>query len=40
LTAVHDAYLEDLVYPVEITGKRTRVRLDGSRLYRVYAFFL
>jgi small subunit ribosomal protein S7e len=36
LTAVHDAILEDLVYPTEITGKRIRVRLDGSRLYKVY----
>jgi len=36
LTAVHDAILEDLVYPTEITGKRIRIRLDGSRLYKVY----
>jgi len=36
LTAVHDAILEDLVYPTEITGKRIRIRTDGSRLYKVY----
>jgi len=36
LTAVHDAILEDLVYPTEITGKRIRVRLDASRLTKVF----
>merc|ERR1711918_115135 len=36
LTAVHDAILEDLVYPVEIVGKRTRVRMDGTKQTRVY----
>ncbi len=40
LTAVHDAVLEDLVYPTEIVGKRTRVRLDGSKQIRVYVFCL
>merc|ERR1712094_153787 len=36
LTAVHDAILEDLVYPTEIVGKRVRVRLDGTKQTRVY----
>ena len=36
LTAVHEAILDDLVFPPEITGKRTRVKLDGSRLIKVH----
>lgn len=36
LTAVHDAILEELVYPSEIVGKRTRVKLDGSKLIKVW----
>merc|ERR1711945_21340 len=36
LTAVHDAILEDLVYPAEIVGKRIRVKLDSSRLIKVH----
>ncbi|EDV23455.1 expressed hypothetical protein [Trichoplax adhaerens] len=36
LTAVHDSILEDLVFPSEIIGKRTLVRIDGSRLIKVY----
>ena len=35
LTAVHDAILADLVYPVEIVGKRTRTKEDGSKLLKV-----
>ena len=35
MTAVHDAILEDIVYPVEIVGRRTRVKLD-SKVYKVF----
>ncbi|KAK2757205.1 40S ribosomal protein [Arachnomyces sp. PD_36] len=35
LTAVHDAILSDIVYPVEIVGKRTRTKEDGSKMLRV-----
>jgi len=33
---VHEAILDDLVFPAEIIGKRTRVRLDGSKLLKVH----
>eukprot|EP00095_Tigriopus_kingsejongensis_P000909 snap_masked-scaffold186_size273091-processed-gene-1.11 protein:Tk00909 transcript:snap_masked-scaffold186_size273091-processed-gene-1.11-mRNA-1 annotation:"40s ribosomal protein s7" len=36
LMAVHSAILDDLVYPAEIVGKRIRIRLDGSRLFKVH----
>ena len=35
LTAVHDSILSDLVYPVEIVGKRIRTKEDGSKTIKV-----
>jgi small subunit ribosomal protein S7e len=36
LTAVHNAILSDVCFPTDITGRRTRVRVDGQRLHIVY----
>ncbi|OMH80275.1 40S ribosomal protein S7 [Zancudomyces culisetae] len=36
LTAVYEKILEDLVYPSEIVGKRTRVKVDGSRTTKCF----
>jgi small subunit ribosomal protein S7e len=35
LTAVHDAILDDLVYPTEIVGKRTTYKIDGSHELKI-----
>merc|ERR1711997_1237558 len=36
LTAVQEAILDDIVYPTEISGKRTRCKVDGKRIMTVY----
>uniref|UniRef100_A0A8C9KF93 40S ribosomal protein S7 n=1 Tax=Panthera tigris altaica TaxID=74533 RepID=A0A8C9KF93_PANTA len=36
LTGVHNAILEDLVFPSKIVGKRIHVKLDGSQVIKVH----
>lgn len=36
LTAVHEAILEDLAYPSDIVGRRTRFAVDGSKLIKTF----
>ncbi|CAO3608896.1 unnamed protein product [Mucor hiemalis] len=36
LTAVHDAILDDMVFPTEIVGKRLRQKIDGSKTLKVF----
>ena len=35
MVQVHDAILDDLVYPTEIVGKRVRYKMDGARTLKV-----
>lgn len=39
LAEVQENLMEDLAYPVEIVGKRTRFRTDGSQHIRMYVVF-
>lgn len=36
LTSVHEKILEDLVFPTEITGKRVRYLVGGSKIAKVF----
>lgn len=36
LKAVQEALLDDLVYPADIVGKRTRVKANGSHVLKVF----
>jgi len=38
LTAVHEAILDDIAHPVDIVGKRTVHRLDGSKTIKMSVF--
>ncbi|KAK6027439.1 ribosomal protein S7e [Ostertagia ostertagi] len=36
LTAVYEAWLDEMVFPAEVVGKRTRVKLDDKKLLEVH----
>ncbi|ORX47870.1 ribosomal protein S7e [Piromyces finnis] len=36
LIQVHENILEDIVYPTEIVGKRTKIKVDGSKIIKIF----
>eukprot|EP00831_Metopus_contortus_P027644 TRINITY_DN2318_c0_g2_i1.p1 TRINITY_DN2318_c0_g2~~TRINITY_DN2318_c0_g2_i1.p1 ORF type:complete len:223 (-),score=62.45 TRINITY_DN2318_c0_g2_i1:54-722(-) len=36
LSAVHDAFLEDIIFPYEIIGRRLRVKTDGTQIHKIH----
>ena len=34
-TAVHEAWINDMLYPIEAVGKRTRYHVDGSKTIKI-----
>ena len=36
LTYVHEAILNDILYPVEVIGRRIRVKTNGKKYYKYY----
>ncbi|KNH07797.1 ribosomal protein S7 [Perkinsela sp. CCAP 1560/4] len=36
MSSVHDAMLDDLVYPADVVSRRTRYLIDGSQQHKVY----
>ncbi|CAI4227551.1 unnamed protein product [Auanema sp. JU1783] len=36
LTEVHNAWLDEMVFPAEVVGKRIRVKLDGKKVHKIH----